>query len=267
MKKLFFLVLTIALALSETPSIVYQYRVFCITENQNVYQWNTAAPTQCPNNNTHTINPNSISIIDQVSSNAVKIQTESVPTGGYFKCQSHTFSADPNTTTTTQISWPFNISLMTVFCTTTTDQEGDVITAEVPSNIIVGLITQDVTAGDTQISVSQTVLANIAIGFHISLTDGVQLNQMGRIIDIDKIAGKLTLETAATNSFAAANPTYVRMSIIPIENLEFGPAQTYTLGQSSLGASHIPANTPIVIKYTNNGSSTKKMVINYQYLY
>ena len=35
---------------STPPSIVYQYRIFCITENQNVYEWNTVAPSTCPNN-------------------------------------------------------------------------------------------------------------------------------------------------------------------------------------------------------------------------
>jgi hypothetical protein len=53
-------------------SSVHRYRVFCETEQTNIYTWNTISPTVCPNNNTHTINLNSIVIVDNVNS----LQTE-----------------------------------------------------------------------------------------------------------------------------------------------------------------------------------------------
>ena len=66
-----------------TPN-VYKYRVYCNTEAKNVFTWAESAPTTCPNNTAHTINNNSISIVDKIVSNEVKIQAESVPTGGIF---------------------------------------------------------------------------------------------------------------------------------------------------------------------------------------
>lgn len=53
-------------------SSVHRYRVFCETEQSNVYTWDTIPPTVCPNNNTHTINVNSIVIVDNVNT----LQTE-----------------------------------------------------------------------------------------------------------------------------------------------------------------------------------------------
>lgn len=47
---------------------VKNYRCFCNTESAYVYTWSTTAPTTCPNNNTHTIDPNSIVVVDSVSS-------------------------------------------------------------------------------------------------------------------------------------------------------------------------------------------------------
>lgn len=61
-------------------AIVNQYRLFCITENVNVTCWRSeadGAPTVCPNNNTHTINTESICIIDSVKSNDVNIASTS----------------------------------------------------------------------------------------------------------------------------------------------------------------------------------------------
>jgi hypothetical protein len=48
-------------------STVNKYRFFCNTENTHVYTWNTTTPTVCPNNNTHTIDSQSITIVDTVS--------------------------------------------------------------------------------------------------------------------------------------------------------------------------------------------------------
>lgn len=266
-KILFIFVWYIIAMNADTPSAVYQYRIFCNTESQNVYQWGTVAPTTCPNNTAHSINPNSISVVDQIASNAVKIQSESVPTGGYFRSETFKVIAAGNTTTASQFVWPFNISLLMVSCTTTSEHEGDSITAEVPSNLTVGAITQDVSIGDTVLNVSLSVINYVAIGFYISITDGTNTDTLNRIISIDKINNKITLETASTHNYSAATPTYVSMTVSPLHDFEFGPPQTYHLGQSSLGASHIPANVPIVVKYTNITADTKMLIFNCEYLY
>lgn len=52
---------------------VHRYRVFCETEQTNVYTWDTVQPTVCPNNNTHTINTGSIAIIDNINTSQTEI--------------------------------------------------------------------------------------------------------------------------------------------------------------------------------------------------
>lgn len=52
---------------------VYKYRCFCTTENTNVYTWSSTPPTQCPRNAGHTIDPNSITVIDTVATNNVVV--------------------------------------------------------------------------------------------------------------------------------------------------------------------------------------------------
>lgn len=62
---------------------VNHYRVFCETEQSYAYIWSTLAPSVCPNNNTHTITTNSISIIDQVNNSQTEItnlQSDNVET-------------------------------------------------------------------------------------------------------------------------------------------------------------------------------------------
>ena len=46
---------------------VYQYRLYCETEDAYVEVWDTEAPTVCPNNNGHTIDTDSITVIDKIT--------------------------------------------------------------------------------------------------------------------------------------------------------------------------------------------------------
>lgn len=62
-------------------STVNRYRVFCTTEATNVFGWNTSKITACPNNNTHTIDSNSIVIVDSVSTNSTFVNN--LPTTTY----------------------------------------------------------------------------------------------------------------------------------------------------------------------------------------
>ena len=46
-------------------SDLYKYRIYCETESTYAYIWAETEPTVCPNNNTHTIDSGSITIIEQ----------------------------------------------------------------------------------------------------------------------------------------------------------------------------------------------------------
>jgi hypothetical protein len=54
-------------------SPVYKYRYYCTTEATYVYKWDTTTPTVCPNNNGHTINSASITIIDTRAENTTTV--------------------------------------------------------------------------------------------------------------------------------------------------------------------------------------------------
>lgn len=52
---------------------VHYYRYYCQTESNFVYKWDTTLPSTCPNDHNHTIDSNSITIIDTVSNNHVEV--------------------------------------------------------------------------------------------------------------------------------------------------------------------------------------------------
>jgi len=50
-----------------------KYRIFCSTEDKYVYQWGHVKPSTCPNNASHAVDTGSVSIVDEVIENSVKI--------------------------------------------------------------------------------------------------------------------------------------------------------------------------------------------------
>lgn len=59
--------------MSSAVTTVHQYRVYCQTEGAYVYTWGSTAPTTCPHNTGHTIDTNSISIVDTVSNTSTTV--------------------------------------------------------------------------------------------------------------------------------------------------------------------------------------------------
>lgn len=247
---------------------IYKYRIYCDTEQQFVYTWSETAPTKCPTNTNHLINSASITVVDEKSDNEITIKQESTPTGGNFRTEtwSITAPAGPDVTTTVTRSWPLSISCMELKFISTAEHTGDLITIEVPKNKTCGTITAPVAPGNTIISVTQSAINVIAVGFFCSITDGTNTNNLGRILSIDKINKTITVETAATTAFAVGTPTLVQLTIQQVA-IEIGEPGTYVLGDSTIGGSYLPANEVVYVTYTNKGSQQKKLVMYYEYLY
>lgn len=250
---------------------VIQYRVYCNTEAVYYETWNTSDPSVCPNNSAHGIDPDKTVELMDISEEAVKIKEETSAegtTGGHFQASSIGFNATANSVTTADFSYPTAIGPLSIEYVTTDDHEGDLLTVQVAPQTIIGAITSNVEANSKVAFMSSTVHDNSFVGAFLELTDGVQLNDIGRIISMHSANGMVEFETATSNTFVYTSPTYVRQSIHMIHNLEFGPAHRHVHGESKIGASYIPANTTIRVKYTNNSANNdKRFVANIEKLY
>lgn len=247
-------------------STVYYYKVYCETESIYVYKWDTITPTTCPNNNTHTINNTSISILSSIQKNKVIVSEEDTPTGEHYKSVSYKISA-PVGVSNHDYTFPYPVSALAISFNTISDNIDDELEVIVGPDITVGSITADVNASDTVITVSSSVIDYIELGFYVQIDDGTNIDDLGVVTSIDKNNLTITVETAATQSFAASTPTYVKMSVKVIDNFIFGPSGRYVLGDSKIGGSYVPTNTVVRVKYINNGGSTTDFYPVIEYLY
>ena len=107
---------------------VYNYRLFCCTENQFVFSWGQTTPTTCPNNNQHTIDSTSVVIVDSKDSNNVTIvQVQPGATGDNYRVEGQMINIAANSSTTKDMSWPYNVAIMTINFSIGTQHSGDII--------------------------------------------------------------------------------------------------------------------------------------------
>jgi hypothetical protein len=229
---------------------------------------NQAAPTTCPNNSAHTITSSLTQIVQTRESDAVTINQEDTPTAGRFFFDTKQFTALANQTTSFSFSYPMTISLLDAQFVSAAENTGDTWSWVIYENTTVGAITSDVAISDTVINVSSTVLDNVDIGFYVNLFDGVNTEQLNRVVAKDSIAGTITVETASSQAFAAATPTYVRMSVYFCKDMEFGHPWNVIFGDGKIRTTTVPANTSIKVDYTNNHASDDKRIVVYiEYMY
>ncbi len=106
----------------------------------------------------------------------------------------------------------------------------------------------------------------IKIGYQITLTDGVNMRNMGPVTLIDKATNQIHVYGASDIDFAAG--TFFQMTISFVDKVEFATPGQIEIGSSKIGASYLPANTKIHCKYNNKSMQEDKTLITYlQYLY
>ena len=128
----------------------------------------------------------------------------------------------------------------------------DTVSQEVPTNATYW------TSQSITIAVSQTVIDNMKIGFYARLNDLTNQDDLGTVCGIDTNNNTITVVNAYTNSYTAATPTYVDMSVFQMKDYTFCAPRTHVVGRSKIGGSYVPANTPISIIYKNTSMDTEK---------
>ncbi len=247
---------------------IYKWKIYCITDSKWEYVWSETAPTTCPTDTGHTVNPNSVSDIEVISETIMAIKENTNGTGDHVKFDTIVINTPANQTTSSTINWPIPVNVLSLNFKTTGDNEDDQLNCCVSPDTTIGAITQDVTVNDTVINVDSSVISNISIGFYVKLDDGVDVSDLGRIISIDSGSNTITVETAASNSHAASTPTVVKLTVFYIKDYNIGLAGNYILGDSKIGGSLVPANTNVCFDYINNSVSVaKKLIVQIEYIY
>lgn len=231
---------------------VTKYKIYCDTEAAYVSGWGTAPPTECYNNDTHTVNANSIQIMDIVSNNEVLIKEDKITIGRNIKIKEIVLEdVEKNTSKTVIYTFNFITSMYSFKYISDDTNKGDQITIAINPNTNFGYITQDVEIGDTVIHVPAVMLIYISNGFNANLYTGVITENLGLIKSVDKINNTITVSTPSTQAFSAAS-TFIRATYYVMEEMTIGSAGLHDFGNDVVGGAAVPVGTVAHFIYKNN---------------
>jgi len=248
---------------------LYKYRIKCTTDNKYEYSWGEAAPTTCPVNTGHTIDTSDIVVVQVQEDKEVSIKEERTKTGGHFQIVTMGGSVPASTGwhDIDDLSFPFAIGVLSACAYVRTANDADQIECLVGPDTTIGTLTQDAASSANVLDVSQTVVDNCYIGAYLKLDDSSNTDDCGRITNVDSVNNQITVETATTNSFLAATPTYVKMTSKLSPGFTLQAGGIFNVGVSRIGTSYIPANTTIRLRYNNNDGLAKTFELHLEYLY
>lgn len=242
------------------------YLVTCVPENRT-YSVKTDDTPVCPTNSSHEIET---VLLGQSSTKEIlsKIKEETIPTQGFYKADGVKVTAPgpQGTVTTTTFTHPFPVSVLSLSFTTTADMKDDHMMGYAYKDTVIGTITRDVNADETTIQVDTTAFGYLSVGFYVSITDGVNVDNLGRVTAKNSGTLEITVETAAAHDFSDITPTYVRMSVIMMD-ITIGHPWEYVIGDTKIGGSYVQANQTMTLEYTNNSDDTKEFSFTTEYLY
>lgn len=177
------------------------------------------------------------------------------------------FNAAPNTITSSTKTFKINIAVLNGQICVKDNMVGDEIRWVATPNTTVGVLMANAATGATQFTVSPTVVQNVIPGLHLTITDGVNTNECGQIIDVNTGNNTIQAEFATTNSFLAVSPTYVQITA-QFVNIELGAPGFLMVAGHKIGSAALPKNYPMTCYYTNKSLDTTKRVVAYvEYLY
>lgn len=145
---------------------INRYKVYCNTESQDVYIWSVSTPTVCPNNNTHSINTNTITIIQGVSNRKVEIQEEDPdvlePTSGRFRSQGFQIKSTSQEEHL-EFSWCYPVSALNIKFTSSSRHVGDIVDCNITPAEFLAYTDSSEIIGATSFKVDAVNIANINI--------------------------------------------------------------------------------------------------------
>jgi hypothetical protein len=243
---------------------VHKYRLFCNTEQTYHFVWSDSTPTTCPANNQHEIDNVTISIIDSITTSAVNIVQESVPTGGNYRVEGRKLDISANSTQSEDIVFPYQLSVLTITIHTSEENEDDILNCYIAPNTTVGVLTQAATQGDTTLHVWPTVVANMKVGYRVSIVDSVPID-LGECIAMDTVNNTITLQSGIPQGFD--NGSFVQMTINNVKNFVLKGDTVYELARKTIGSSALAPGLVVRIQYQNLGETPKKFYYSFEYMY
>lgn len=241
--------------------ILNKYRYFCSTEQQYKYIWSESIPTSCIIDSNHSIDLQSLTIVDRVKENKVEVTDNNTYTKGNYMIKGFSQTIPATNETSFQIKFPFNTTIFCVGLQATTNEVGDTVGCSAGGLIPLGTLTAPASAGTSELCLSTPAIANIDNGLVVF----AESNKLGIVSSVDATNNKITLDSTLTSDL----DTNVTISIkrMLLDNYKITISGVHEFGKNKIGGQNLPANIPLEIYYYNLSGQEKEVNFNIEYTY
>lgn len=233
-----------------------QYLIPCITEEKCVYSgYVDSVPTTCPNDTSHTIDPDGIIIAKTLAEKTVVVnQATDTTIGGFYRNDYFSFEARAKTDTIYDISYPYNINILLATYIITEENIGDTLNMCAVPDVICGTTSKEIKEGDTTLIISSSH-AQLNPGFNLKITNEDYTEDLGEIKSFDTKSGVITFTNPIIRSFP--EKSVLKMTIYRVKNLKIVNTNNVVIGKKKLNGVGLPANKIMRLIYTNNDERDK----------
>lgn len=162
-------------------------------------------------------------------------------------------------------SFPFPVSALSLEWFNSPEVNGDHCSLLISPDAVVGTTTAPVTSGSDIVFVSDTVLGLANMGYVYELVNGEVSYKPGRAILVNKGDGSIQFENTIPVDFPAGS--LVKQTVELATKVYLLDKYIPELGSNRIGGTHLPANTPMVVRYTNVNGAAKGLCILMEYIY
>jgi hypothetical protein len=241
-----------------STKILYKYRYFSTLDSNFNNMWAETPPTGS------NIDTNSITIIDQISDSLIQIQNDYNNTNGNYMLEGFTINVPAQSNYTSFKIFPMPISCYNVYCYPTQSNVNDSFSCYLPLPTVPVL--GNVSIGSSNIPIPSALTSYVNVGYNVALSNSSNLEQIGRVISIDTSNNVLYTEYCSSNSYSYPNDQVVIKAYF-VKDLLMPVVNQIIVGQGTLNGTFVPKNTPVLIEYSNNSCTEKKMTYHVEYMY
>lgn len=229
------------------------YLVTCVTEGTRVVtDYRTTVPTQCPNNASHTINPDLTVIFDTQALNQVAI-FQGGTDNAYYKALSYPFTPAVPGRNEYTITTYYAVVPRLINIYPNSDNIGDTFSLLLSGDTNVGTITSDASTSNNFIIVDSAALSKIQLGMRIYLSDGTTITEIEDCIVINDHTIYFPINIPQNYPSGSQVLTALPyLDEVPIAN-----TNNISIGSTTLYSNQINAGSKIKVIYQNNGATNK----------
>jgi len=242
---------------------VYYYSYFCVTENKTKYVWDSKLSSVCKADESHTIVPESITVIDSITSDSVTIIPEKGETNGRYRAESKCMTVPGQSKVSIDMTWPINIGVNCVSFTPSERNNGDVINCYVFPNTTIGVLGTNCVEGSNQLLLMSHKVSLIQPGFLLHITTPTGTHDCGQVTAVD--GNTFTFENSVPETYNVGS--LVQFTVNNIRNFILAEGHRVTLKSPGSTNSFIPKNNLVRVTYENKKDTETKFIFHYEYIY